>query len=667
MPRIVLYPEPEALLRRKRQQKYDERVEDDNPEQMHRDTPEDLRAKKKSRQERDKETAAGSSTGKKRSVQNETMIKRLIRIFDGSFEHCILSIPFNTVVKPRFKSRFLRNITVNKRNNRKNLIVRELLYYETYQGKLRKYPIYKLSVEFPEIASYIIKKIVDDYALLLITNTEEPRENAFDTIENEQLRTRLRLFINNGTLINHIKKLPTSTRQNPLTKAIILRNPGSLQERYNVTVSENILQATEKLTRLATILLQGTQATIAAVETTINSAKVLVNLAKTAVVASQAPNEDEDLQLLLTTCLRNIRGASATSKAVSFNSNVNVDIILRSSRLITTNVTDVTNSMNHNFVSSSRTKELIQTALLCITNIRNISERLATAILDSVNSSENINNYIRSIDRSSTDILTTIQNTLTQARNNVTVSEAVIPQAEGRRNASERLLQILQDLTDSVMIDHRIVSGAEPNTTHGININSFAPQGNTANTDYESTLIKFYEAFDFSKFPNLKIRSAQDLSTLPDRMNKIVINEVKTDGYTCRFTFARRRTKNPTVKLELEDFTQDEIDLYFRPCTVDPGRNHVFTSFHGDKEIRRMSTKEFYSYGGTLQCLKSQKAQDAAVIILINGGKKYNKKRRKRPKTSKNKRRRRNNRKNRLANAPVLPSASAPVTTPFSR
>ncbi|KAI9246569.1 hypothetical protein EDC94DRAFT_627181 [Helicostylum pulchrum] len=150
-------------------------------------------------------------------------------------------------------------------------------------------------------------------------------------------------------------------------------------------------------------------------------------------------------------------------------------------------------------------------------------------------------------------------------------------------------------------------------------------------------------------------------------MNKIVINEVKTDGYTCRFTFARRRTKNPTVKLELEDFTQDEIDLYFRPCTVDPGRNHVFTSFHGDKEIRRMSTKEFYSYGGTFQCLKSQKAQDAAVIILINGGKKYNKKRRKRPKTSKNKRRRRNNRKNRLANAPVLPSASAPVTTPFSR
>ncbi|GAA5801539.1 hypothetical protein HPULCUR_006987 [Helicostylum pulchrum] len=487
---------------------------------------------------------------------------------------------------------------------------------------------------------------------------QEPNKNAFNTIENEQLRTRLRLFIDNGTLINNIKeKLPTSTRQNPLTKSIISRNPGSviplfrdiiaeheqLQERYNVTVSENILQATEKLTRLATVLLQGTQATIAAVETTNDSAKVLVNLAETAVVASQAPNEDEDLQLL-----------------------------------------------------------------------------------------------------SSTDILTTIQNTLTQARNNVTVSEAVIPQAEGCRKASERLLQILQDLTDSMMIDHRIVSGAETNITRtesirlqklfslfpipglqwrfikidGTNINSFARQGNTAEIDYESTLTKFYEAFDFSKFPNLKIISIQSLSTLPDRINKIFINEVKTDGYTSHFTFARRRTENPMVKLELQNFKQDEIDLYFRPRTINPGRNHVFTSFHGDNEIRRMSTTDFYSYGEVkrragvsniesnipttkttslvkyrehvryiilymadlfefygfntskmrwLNYMAEQKAQDAPVIILINGGKKYNKKRRKRPKTAKNKRQRRNNRNNRLANAPVLPSASAPVTTPFSR
>ncbi|KAI9253090.1 hypothetical protein EDC94DRAFT_620197 [Helicostylum pulchrum] len=129
-------------------------------------------------------------------------------------------------------------------------------------------------------------------------------------------------------------------------------------------------------------------------------------------------------------------------------------------------------------------------------------------------------------------------------------------------------------------------------------------------------------------------------------MNKIFINEVKTDEYTCHFTFARIRTENPMVKLELQGFTQDEIDLYFRPCTINPGRNHVFTSFRGDNEIRRMSTKEFYSYGGTIQHLKFQQE---------------------RPKTSKNKRRRRNNRKNRLVNAPVLPSASAPVTTPFSR
>lgn len=39
-----------------------------------------------------------------------------------------------------------------------------------------------------------------------------------------------------------------------------------------------------------------------------------------------------------------------------------------------------------------------------------------------------------------------------------------ILQAKGCRNASERLLRILQYLTDSVMIDHRIVSGAKFNT-----------------------------------------------------------------------------------------------------------------------------------------------------------------------------------------------------------
>ncbi|KAG2233188.1 hypothetical protein INT48_005026 [Thamnidium elegans] len=431
MPRLILYPEPEASLRRKRQQKYDELADEEDTEQT---------------------------------------------------------------------------------------------YKETYKGKLQKYLIYKLSVDFSEIASYIIKRIMNDYTLLLITNIEEPHEDVFDIIENEQLRMRLRIFIDNGSLINNIKdKLPISTRQ-----------------RFNVTVSENILQVTEKLSSLGTDLLQAIQANIAAVESTISSTRVLVNSIEIAVAASRSHYEDEDSKLLLTTSIRNM----------SF----------------------------------------------CV--LQELSQ---------------------SIDNSSTNILATMQITLTQARDNV----------------AERMLQIFQDLSDSVKLHHQIFSGVESNTrtrpirlqklfslfpTSGLqwrfikidgnNLNSFTPQGNTAATDYDSTLTNFYEAFDFRKLPNLKIRSVQDLCSLPNTMNKIFIDEVKTDRYTCQFTFVRRRKENPMInagmKLELQDFTQEEIDLYFRPCTIDPGKSQVFTSYHGNGQIRRTSTKEYYSFGGTLSRMGSQ-------------------------------------------------------------
>lgn len=54
----------------------------------------------------------------------------------------------------------------------------------TYQWKLQRHLIYKLLVEFPEIASYIIKRIVNNYVLFLITNTEEPHEKTFLKMNN---------------------------------------------------------------------------------------------------------------------------------------------------------------------------------------------------------------------------------------------------------------------------------------------------------------------------------------------------------------------------------------------------------------------------------------------------------------------------------------------------
>ena len=207
------------------------------------------------------------------------------------------------------------------------------------------------------------------------------------------------------------------------------------------------------------------------------------------------------------------------------------------------------------------------------------------------------------------------------------------------------------------------------------------------------------------------------------------INEVKTDGYTCRFTFVQARrtqTTAATTKLELHDFTIDEIERHFRPCTVDPGRSQVFTSYHGNGQLRRFSTKEYYSFGGTisrarvqdrikvssriketetqipspntvfvdkylahvlyllqklgdlfrfygfntcedrwLNYLAKQRSKEEAVNVLINGGKKYNRTRRKKKKTSRNKSRRRDNRRNKLAQTPdtIDPAEVPPLFT----
>ncbi|KAI9354213.1 hypothetical protein BD770DRAFT_474147 [Pilaira anomala] len=286
----------------------------------------------------------------------------------------------------------------------------------------------------------------------------------------------------------------------------------------------------------------GTQATVAAAELIVNGTRALVNSTETAVVASQAHPEDE--------------------------------------KLLQQNITDITGNMNYNFVSSSRTKKLFQAASLCITNVRKHSERLTAAILDSVNSSENINNSIQRIGNSTCYYAGYSKS----SKNNVAIIEMFL--VEIQIHTLGPSIQPLFALFPTPGLQWRFI------TVNASNINTFVPQGNTADTTFNTTLSKFYNVFDFSKFPNLKIRSAQDLSNLHEKSNKVFINEVKTDGYTCRFTFvqARRRTLTATAtttKLELQDFTKAEIDQYFRPCTLDPGRTQVFTSYHGNGQLRQ--------------------------------------------------------------------------------
>jgi hypothetical protein len=81
------------------------------------------------------------------------------------------------------------------------------------------------------------------------------------------------------------------------------------------------------------------------------------------------------------------------------------------------------------------------------------------------------------------------------------------------------------------------------------------------------------------------------------------LNGMYTDGYTCRVQFCCRGQPPLPVKsiaLELEDFNTDEVNTHFRPCTVDPGRKDVFVSYHGSNDLRRLSSKEYYSIDDTI-------------------------------------------------------------------
>ena len=81
------------------------------------------------------------------------------------------------------------------------------------------------------------------------------------------------------------------------------------------------------------------------------------------------------------------------------------------------------------------------------------------------------------------------------------------------------------------------------------------------------------------------------------------LNSVYTDGYTCRTSFSRKAqpiSPYNKVSLEVDDFNSEEIDQYFRPCTVDPNRTDVFVSYHGGNDLRRLSTAEYYNMNGTV-------------------------------------------------------------------
>ncbi|KAI7890973.1 uncharacterized protein EV154DRAFT_551845 [Mucor mucedo] len=203
------------------------------------------------------------------------------------------------------------------------------------------------------------------------------------------------------------------------------------------------------------------------------------------------------------------------------------------------------------------------------------------------------------------------------------------------------------------------------------------------------------------------MNSLAELQSLHEK-SRMFLNSFYTDGYTCRVSFCKKQKPVSTlenVTLTLNNFNSEEIKQYFRLCTVDPNRKDVFTSYHVENDVRRISSSEYYNMNGIinrqrqelerkksnnieyietripspkttgaenykrhitymLQHFKAlvtfydfqtarirwsnyfgkQKATDHAISVLINGSTKYNKNRRKNTRRKKRKRRKLNSR-----------------------
>ena len=87
------------------------------------------------------------------------------------------------------------------------------------------------------------------------------------------------------------------------------------------------------------------------------------------------------------------------------------------------------------------------------------------------------------------------------------------------------------------------------------------------------------------------------------------LNSIYTDGYTCRISFARsvpETLEEDKVNLEIADFNADEIENFFRPCFLDPGRKNAYVAYYGNEQVRSLTVNEYYCSSGSVNRARKQ-------------------------------------------------------------
>ncbi|KAI7896149.1 uncharacterized protein EV154DRAFT_535887 [Mucor mucedo] len=117
----------------------------------------------------------------------------------------------------------------------------------------------------------------------------------------------------------------------------------------------------------------------------------------------------------------------------------------------------------------------------------------------------------------------------------------------------------------------------------------------------------------FSLFPNPSLHwrfvkiDSQNLTGVFPTASMERLEEETVFEYTQRYFFAH--------------FNSEEIDRYFRPCTVDRNRKDAFVSFHGNTDVRRLSSAEYYNTNGSTNRLRLEQdrnKEQGVQIIEIN-------------------------------------------------
>ena len=611
-------------------------------EKRKKDTPEELEAKKRSRQSRDQEVAESSKSAQTRVIRDETINQRIYRIFGGQYEYYSIKIPLKSVIRPGYSDTFINKVKIISAFNREvifkaqlfvnyyiitnclttipneiftqnfwysicmlifgNLSSQELqakyssvlnlahafdqyfqdyplsirplaglkgysqclsaacitvattynnYYVENYEEKLIQYLFFKVVTRFPSLKKGLVRKVVEEYLINLITLEKEPNLNVYDEIEDLNTRNEMIAATQDPTFINEVKALLPQdlSPQNPLSKARVSNSPGLIvrlwrqtlndyenyRARCTVTNAQEIVEASEKVSSISLILLQYTKSALAAGETSVKASEAVVSAAESVITVAQdtAHHFPSDSKR---TCVRLLTGSAMTFNAQAYNTSSTAATINSCSAILYNAIQEMLDLVNHYHVSSSATKELINDMVAYTRRLQTYSMQVTTSTEQFAGSAQEISTLASSINNTLESFLEDSKGMLNHAKDRVQNAYNMISTIEEVSNAAERIGLFSQDLQESTKNDMLQFDETETDPDFRVNkayspkvfslfpmpglkwryvkidsqnIHIFASKARMSDTftqNYSRGLHHFFDVFNLDKLDNMNIK-----------------------------------------------------------------------------------------------------------------------------------------------------------------